>query len=51
MALVWRALHREGMLDCVRLFGFDSFQGMPPEAFSQGWVPGEFHCTLSATRL
>jgi O-methyltransferase len=50
IALVWRALHRAQMLDRVRLFGFDSFQGMPPEASGQGWVPGEFHSTLSATR-
>src|SRR5215207_7939075 len=33
------------------MFGFDSFQGMPSEASRQGWVPGEFHSTLSATRL
>ena len=50
MSLVWKALHSEGMLERVRLFGFDSFQGMPPESLGQGWVPGEFHSTLSATR-
>ena len=34
----------------VRLIGFDSFEGLPPEAAQEGWKPGEFYSALSATR-
>lgn len=38
-------------LDEVRLFGFDSFQGLPPEARDDGkWVPGYFKSDLELTR-
>lgn len=33
----------------VRLFGFDSFRGLPPQAASEGWKPGAFHSTRAAT--
>lgn len=49
MACVFRVLQERG-LSRVRLFGFDSFEGMPPEAAAQGWRPGEFRSTLAATR-
>lgn len=34
----------------MRLLGFDSFEGLPPEATDEGWKPGDFYSTLSATR-
>ena len=34
----------------VPLVGFDSFQGLPPEAEQEGWLPGQYHSTISATR-
>jgi O-methyltransferase len=49
MACVHRALHDVG-LHHVRLIGFDSFEGMPPEAGEEGWAPGAYHSTLDATR-
>ena len=49
LAVMHRALARAG-LDQVRLFGFDSFLGLPPEAAKDGWRPGDFMSTLGATR-
>jgi O-methyltransferase len=38
-------------LDRVRLFGFDSFQGLPPVARTDGkWVPGYFKSDVEFTR-
>jgi hypothetical protein len=37
-------------LNTVRLFGFDSFDGLPPEATKDGWKPGDFYSAISATR-
>src|SRR5690606_33031894 len=30
--------------------GFDSFRGLPSESAAEGWTPGQFHSTLSATQ-
>jgi O-methyltransferase len=49
LACMYRALEHEGLFN-VRLFGFDSFRGFPPEAATQGWTPGNAWSTLSATR-
>ena len=49
LACMYRALEREG-LHAVRLLGFDSFEGFPPEAATQGWLPGDARSTLSATQ-
>jgi O-methyltransferase len=49
LAAVHEVLCREG-LPQVRLIGFDSFEGMPPEALTQGWRPGDFRSTISTTR-
>ena len=49
LACMHRALDEAGLRQ-VRLFGFDSFQGLPPEAAQEGWPPGEFMSTLGATR-
>lgn len=49
MACAYRVL-QEGAPPHVRLIGFDSFEGMPPEAACEGWRPGEFRSTLAATR-
>lgn len=48
LACMYRALTKEGLRD-VRLIGFDSFQGLPPEAREQGWSPGAFWSTRGAT--
>jgi O-methyltransferase len=40
----------EKQLSNVRLFGFDSFEGLPQEAAAEGWRPGAFKSTLSATQ-
>jgi hypothetical protein len=37
-------------LDTMRLVGFDSFQGLPPEAAKEGWEPGAYASTETATR-
>ena len=49
LACAFHVLQQAG-LPGVRLIGFDSFQGMPPEAEAEGWPRGAFHSTLSATR-
>jgi hypothetical protein len=46
---VFRVLQDEA-LDHVRLIGFDSFEGLPVEAATEGWRPGAFRSTLGATR-
>lgn len=46
MSVFYRALKKAG-LDDPRLFGFDSFEGLPPEAeFDDdgNWSPGQFKC-------
>jgi O-methyltransferase len=48
-ALVHQALNAQGLAG-VHIFGFDSFEGLPPEAEGQGWGEGQFHSTLAATR-
>lgn len=48
-ACVYHVLRTEG-LQYVRLVGFDSFEGLPPEAASEGWAPGQYKSTLAATR-
>lgn len=45
---MYRALQSEH-LPHVRLIGFDSFEGLPPEAAREGWSPGAFWSTRSAT--
>ena len=34
----------------MRLIGFDSFEGLPPEAAEEGWRPGQYKSTLAHTR-
>lgn len=48
-ACMYAALETEGLKD-VRLIGFDSFEGMPPESAEEGWVPGQFRSTIGETR-
>jgi O-methyltransferase len=33
----------------IRMFGFDSFRGLPREAVLEGWRPGAFYSTRGAT--
>jgi len=49
MAAMYRATAETGHGD-IRLIGFDSFQGLPPEAEGQGWKPGEFRSPIASTR-
>jgi O-methyltransferase len=49
MSCMYHALRAEG-LSQVRLFGFDSFQGLPGEAAAEGWRPGAFSSTINATQ-
>ncbi len=49
MTCAYRVLREEASSN-ARLIGFDSFEGMPPEASGEGWRPGEFRSTLAATR-
>lgn len=49
LACMYQALSQEG-LHGVRLLGFDSFEGFPPEAAAQGWLPGDARSTLAATQ-
>lgn len=48
MACMYRALDDAGRRD-VRLIGFDSFKGLPDYASEEGWSPGLFASTRSAT--
>jgi O-methyltransferase len=48
MACVHRAIRKRDVH--MRLIGFDSFEGMPPEAAQQGWFPGQYSSTITATR-
>ena len=49
MSCMYHVLRRAALLN-VRLFGFDSFAGLPSEAEQQGWQPGAFASTLTATQ-
>jgi O-methyltransferase len=49
MACVYHVLQAKGLGD-VRLVGFDSFKGLPPEAADEGWEPGIYSSTAAATR-
>ncbi len=49
LAAMHRATEATGHGD-IRLIGFDSFEGLPPEALGQGWAPGEFRSPIAATR-
>lgn len=49
MACVHDVLQAKGLHD-VRLIGFDSFRGLPPEAAEEGWEPGAYASTPAATR-
>lgn len=52
LACMHEALGRVG-LDQVRLFGFDSFEGLPGSASEEDdavWVPGQFRSSLGMTR-
>jgi hypothetical protein len=49
MACVYHVLSDAG-LHHTRLIGFDSFEGLPQEAADEGWEPGSFRSTLTATR-
>jgi O-methyltransferase len=49
MACAYHSLCAAG-LDETRLIGFDSFEGLPPEASKEGWAPGQYRSTLEATR-
>jgi O-methyltransferase len=48
LTCMYRVLENEH-LDTVRVFGFDSFRGLPLEAKDQGWSPGAFWSTRAAT--
>jgi O-methyltransferase len=45
---MYHALQDKGLSN-VRLIGFDSFRGLPPEAAREGWSPGAFWSARSAT--
>ena len=49
MACVYHVLQAKGLRH-VRLVGFDSFKGLPPEAADEGWEPGIYASTAAATR-
>lgn len=49
MACVHEVLRAKGLGD-MRLIGFDSFRGLPPEAAEEGWEPGIYASTAAATR-
>jgi O-methyltransferase len=49
MACVHMTLAERG-LGHTRLVGFDSFEGLPPEAAEEGWKPGAYASTIAATR-
>jgi hypothetical protein len=41
---------RENGLQDMRMFGFESFEGLPPEAAVDGWLPGDFSIDFNYTR-
>jgi O-methyltransferase len=49
LACMFHALASEHASN-VRLIGFDSFEGMPAEAATQGWRPGAYRSTIHTTR-
>lgn len=49
LACMWRALSDAGLRE-VRMIGFDSFSGLHPDAAQEGWAPGDFASSESATR-
>jgi O-methyltransferase len=49
LACVYRSLKMAGLHQAC-LIGFDSFEGMPPEAANEGWAEGRYHSTIEATR-
>ena len=52
MACMYRALRSLG-LDHVRLFGFDSFRGLPSSAAEEDqgvWSPGQYACSMEFAR-
>jgi O-methyltransferase len=45
-----QVLEKEPRAAGMRLFGFDSFQGLPPEAADEGvWSPGQYRCEREFT--
>jgi O-methyltransferase len=48
LACAYHCLQGAGLGE-ARLIGFDSFEGMPPEAAGEGWAPGMFRSSLRAT--
>jgi hypothetical protein len=46
-----QVLEKEPKAAKIRLFGFDSFQGLPPEAAEEGgvWSPGQYRCEREFT--
>jgi O-methyltransferase len=49
MVGAYRVFRKMGLRD-TRLFGFDSFQGMPAGSEREGWVAGQYASSLRATR-
>ncbi len=49
MACMFRALERLSLHD-VRLFGFDSFKGLPAQAKDEGWSPGDYCMSIQYTK-
>lgn len=51
MAAMWTAVRDENIAD-MRLFGFDSFEGLPPETekTEDCWRPGQFRSSLAFAR-
>jgi O-methyltransferase len=52
LAIVHDLLTRRGRVS-TRLFGFDSFEGLPPEANVEDnniWMPGQFRCPIDFAR-
>lgn len=49
MAAAFKAFEQAGLHE-VRLIGFDSFKGLPPEVAQEGWTPGDYHSSERAAR-
>jgi hypothetical protein len=52
LAIVHDLLTRRGRIS-TRLFGFDSFKGLPPQARTEDnniWMPGQFRCPVEFAR-